>query len=83
MKAKIEGGGGGGNEAPSADALENGVSDDLLVEYAKSNRSKCKNCKEQIDKVRFPSQKDDLFLFEVTPKEFDLTCSLFISRNAC
>ncbi|XP_067018725.1 poly [ADP-ribose] polymerase 1-like [Acropora muricata] len=50
VKAKIEGGGGGGNEAPSADALENGVSDDLLVEYAKSNRSKCKNCKEQIDK---------------------------------
>ena len=59
MKAKIERGGGGGNGAPSADALENGVSDDLLVEYAKSNRSKCKNCKEQIDKVRFPSQKDD------------------------
>ncbi|KAK2567464.1 Poly [ADP-ribose] polymerase [Acropora cervicornis] len=50
VKAKIERGGGGGNGAPSADALENGVSDDLLVEYAKSNRSKCKNCKEQIDK---------------------------------
>lgn len=59
MKAKTEQGGGGGNGAPSANALKNGVSDDLLVEYAKSNRSKCKNCKEQIDKVRFPSQKDD------------------------
>lgn len=59
VKAKTEGGGGGGSGAPSADALENGVSDDLLVEYAKSNRSKCKNCKEQIDKVRCPSQKDD------------------------
>ena len=59
VKAKTEGGGGGGSGALSADAVENGVSDDLLVEYAKSNRSKCKNCKEQIDKVRCPCQKDN------------------------
>ena len=42
--------GGENNAAPAVE--ENGVSDDLLVEYAKSSRSKCKNCKEQIDKVK-------------------------------
>ena len=49
IKGKVGGGGGGGKGSEHAAA--NGSSDDLLVEYAKSNRSKCKNCKEQIDKV--------------------------------
>ena len=40
-----------------------GAADDLLVEYAKSNRSKCKNCKEQIDKVKhFYSKKLVIFI---------------------
>lgn len=51
IKGKVGGGGGGGKS--SEPAATSGASDDLLVEYAKSNRSKCKNCKEQIDKVRF------------------------------
>ena len=50
VKGKVGGGGSKGSEA--AAAASNGVSDDLQVEYAKSKRSKCKNCKEQIDKVR-------------------------------
>ncbi|CAH3168473.1 unnamed protein product, partial [Porites evermanni] len=47
VKGKV---GGGGSKGSEADAASNGVSDDLQVEYAKSKRSKCKNCKEQIDK---------------------------------
>lgn len=39
---------GGPGETPAV--VENDVSDDLLAEYAKSSRSKCKNCTEQIDK---------------------------------
>ena len=50
IKGKVGGGGGGGKSSESAAA--SGGSDDLIVEYAKSNRSKCKNCKDQIDKVR-------------------------------
>lgn len=46
----MDGGGEGGGKGTQP---ANGVADDLLVEYAKSSRSKCKNCKEQIDKVRF------------------------------
>ena len=50
-KVKKKVGGGVDNGAVPA-AAASGVSDDLLVEYAKSSRSKCKNCKEQIDKVK-------------------------------
>ena len=49
IRGKMDGGEGGGKGTQPA----NSVADDLLVEYAKSSRSKCKNCKEQIDKVRF------------------------------
>ena len=51
VKKKVGGDGGGSNGAAPA-AAASGTSDDLLVEYAKSSRSKCKNCKEQIDKVK-------------------------------
>lgn len=47
IKGKVGGGGGKGSEPAAASS----AADDLLVEYAKSSRSKCKNCKEQIDKV--------------------------------
>ncbi|KAM7430085.1 Poly [ADP-ribose] polymerase 1 [Porites harrisoni] len=48
---KVKGKAGGeGSKGSEAAAASNGVSDDLQVEYAKSKRSKCKNCKEQIDK---------------------------------
>lgn len=53
IKGKVGGGGGGSGGKGSEPATASGASDDLQVEYAKSNRSKCKNCKEQIDKVRF------------------------------
>ena len=46
----MDGGGEGGGQGTQP---ANSVADDLWVEYAKSSRSKCKNCKEQIDKVRF------------------------------
>ena len=46
----MDGGGEGGGKGTQP---ANSVADDLLVEYAKSSRGKCKNCKEQIDKVRF------------------------------
>jgi len=49
VKKKVGGDGGESNGAAPA-ATASGTSDDLLVEYAKSSRSKCKNCKEQIDK---------------------------------
>jgi len=48
IKGKV-GGGGGKSSEPAA--VSSG-SDDLMAEYAKSSRSKCKNCKDQIDKVR-------------------------------
>ena len=48
IKEKVGGGGGKSSEPAAA----SGASDDLMVEYAKSSRSKCKNCKDQIDKVR-------------------------------
>lgn len=51
IKGKVGGGGGKGSEP----AAVSGGSDDLIVEYAKSSRSKCKNCKDQIDKVRLYS----------------------------
>ena len=51
IKGKVGGGGDGGKG--SAPAAASSGSDELLVEYAKSKRSKCKNCKEQIDKVSF------------------------------
>ena len=57
VKKKVGGGGGGGNGAGQT-AVEGGTLDDLLVEYAKSSRSKCKNCKEQIDKVKYPYYLD-------------------------
>ena len=49
IKEKVGGGGGGKSSEPAA---ASSGSDDLMVEYAKSSRSKCKNCKDQIDKVR-------------------------------
>ena len=55
LKEKTGGGGvggGGGKKGETPAVVENDVSDDLLAEYAKSSRSKCKNCTEQIDKVK-------------------------------
>ena len=46
VKNKIDGGAGSVRAVTGCSR-----SDDLLVEYAKSSRSKCKNCKEQIVKV--------------------------------
>lgn len=55
VKAKVgEGEGKSGAPIP----VTSSASDDLLVEYAKSSRSKCKNCKEQIDKVKLPYDWD-------------------------
>jgi len=48
IKGKVGGGGGKSSEPAAASS----GSDDLMAEYAKSSRSKCKNCKDQIDKVR-------------------------------
>ena len=56
-KVKKKVGGGVGNGA-GLGATASGMLDDLLVEYAKSSRSKCKNCKEQIDKVKQPYYLD-------------------------
>ena len=50
IKEKVGGRGGGKSSEPAA---ASSGADDLMVEYAKSNRSKCKKCKDQIDKVRF------------------------------
>ena len=49
IKGKVGGGGGSKSSEPAASSSG---SDDLMVEYAKSSRSKCKKCKDQIDKVR-------------------------------
>ena len=49
IKRKVGGGGGSKSSEPAASSSG---SDDLMVEYAKSSRSKCKKCKDQIDKVR-------------------------------
>ena len=63
---KVKGKAGGeGSKGSEAAAASNGVSDDLQVEYAKSKRSKCKNCKEQIDKVRPCSSYMYMYYFNV------------------
>lgn len=57
IRGKMDGGGEGGGKGTQP---PNSVADDLLVEYAKSSRSKCKKCKEQIDKgeVRLAKVKE-------------------------
>ena len=51
QKIKEKVGGGGGRKSSEPAAASSGA-DDLMAEYAKSSRSKCKKCKDQIDKVK-------------------------------
>ena len=63
IKGKVGGGEGGKGSEPAA---ASGGSEDLIAEYAKSSRSKCKNCKDQIDKVRLYS----ILFVRLTSKDY-------------
>jgi len=74
IKEKVGGRGGGKSSEPAA---ASSGADDLMVEYAKSNRSKCKKCKDQIDKVRL----DKFLPFNFFINQMDLRFEMFKSNK--